>query len=107
LLAAALDLRFQIDFTPNTHGRLFGQFGPGEWVFADHCGQCGVGLHGFAKGVYGRRLSSGSRERLGESQPIVLGQFIRELISFGNWEVPFPPRESKPATGQASLEILL
>jgi hypothetical protein len=23
-----------------------------EWVFADHCGQCGVGLHGFAKGVF-------------------------------------------------------
>src|SRR5690348_8302465 len=22
--------------------KLFGQFGPGEWVFADHCGQCGV-----------------------------------------------------------------
>ena len=33
--------------------KLFGQFGPGEWVFADHCGQCGVGLHGFAKGVFG------------------------------------------------------
>src|SRR5208283_2957663 len=33
--------------------KLFGQFGPGEWVFADHCGQCGVGLHGFAKGFLG------------------------------------------------------
>jgi hypothetical protein len=33
--------------------KLFGQFGPGEWVFADHCGQCGVRLHGFAKGVFG------------------------------------------------------
>src|SRR6202022_1806560 len=33
--------------------KLFGEFGPGEWVFADHCGQCGVGLHGFAKGVFG------------------------------------------------------
>src|ERR1700688_2926581 len=33
--------------------KLFAQFGPGEWVFADHCGQCGVGLHGFAKGVFG------------------------------------------------------
>src|SRR4029077_2168646 len=33
--------------------KLFGQFGPGEWVFADHCGQCGVGLHGFAEGVFG------------------------------------------------------
>jgi hypothetical protein len=32
--------------------KLFGQFGPGEWVFADHCGQCGVGLHGFTKGVF-------------------------------------------------------
>jgi hypothetical protein len=32
--------------------KLFGQFGPGEWVFADHCGQCGVGLHGFAKGIF-------------------------------------------------------
>src|ERR1700674_5291025 len=30
----------------------FGQFGSGEWVFADHCGQRGVGLHGFAKGVF-------------------------------------------------------
>src|ERR1700692_3769105 len=76
-----------------------GQFGPGEWVFADHCGQCGVGLHGFAKCVFGgggflwgrhrairtRRawlpsekstVFSGSRERLGETQPIVLGLFI-------------------------------
>jgi len=34
--------------------KLFGQFSPGEWVFADYCGQCGVGLHGFAKGVFGR-----------------------------------------------------
>jgi len=33
--------------------KLFGQFGPGQRVFADHCGQCGVGLHGFAKGVFG------------------------------------------------------
>src|SRR4029077_18944478 len=33
--------------------KLFGQFGPGERVFTDHCGQCGVGLHGFAKGVFG------------------------------------------------------
>jgi hypothetical protein len=32
--------------------KLFGQFGSGEWVFADHCGQYGVGLHGFAKGVF-------------------------------------------------------
>jgi hypothetical protein len=32
--------------------KLFGQFGPGEWVFADHCGECGVGLHGFAKRVF-------------------------------------------------------
>src|ERR1700745_787205 len=32
--------------------KLFGQFGPGERVFADHCGQCGVGLHGFAKSVF-------------------------------------------------------
>ena len=31
----------------------FGQFGPGKWVFADHCGQRGVGLHGFTKGVFG------------------------------------------------------
>jgi len=30
----------------------FGQFGSGEWVFADHCGQCGVGLYGFAKGAF-------------------------------------------------------
>jgi len=30
----------------------FGQFGPGEWVFADHCRQRGVGLHGFTKGVF-------------------------------------------------------
>jgi putative transposase len=28
--------------------KLFGHFGSGEWVFADHCGQCGVGLYGFA-----------------------------------------------------------
>src|SRR4029077_19203304 len=81
--------------------KLFGQFGPGERVFADHCGQCGVGLHGFAKGVFGgggflrgwhrairtRRAwlpsekstvfqrASGSRGRLGESQPIVRGLF--------------------------------
>src|SRR5260370_9145429 len=33
--------------------KLFGQFGPWEWVFADHYGQCGIGLHGFAKGVFG------------------------------------------------------
>src|SRR4029077_12222814 len=33
--------------------KLFGQIGPGQRVFADHCGQCGVGLHGFAKGVFG------------------------------------------------------
>jgi len=31
----------------------FGQFGPGKSVFADHCGQRGVGLHGFTKGVFG------------------------------------------------------
>jgi hypothetical protein len=31
----------------------FSQFGPGEWVFADHCGQRGGGLHGFTKGVFG------------------------------------------------------
>ena len=31
---------------------------------------------------------SGSRERHGESQPIVLGPFIRELISFGNTHDP-------------------
>src|SRR5580693_3363046 len=31
---------------------------------------------------------SGSRERLGESRPIVLGLFIRELISFGNTHDP-------------------
>ena len=31
---------------------LFGQINPGESVFADHCGQCGVRLHGFAKGVF-------------------------------------------------------
>src|SRR5208282_1864455 len=31
---------------------------------------------------------SGSRERHGESQPIVLGLFIRELISFGNTQDP-------------------
>src|SRR5208337_1378206 len=29
-----------------------------------------------------------ARERLGESQPIVLGLFIRELISFGNTHDP-------------------
>src|SRR5258708_18546732 len=28
------------------------KFGSGEWVFADHCGQCGVGLYGFAKGAF-------------------------------------------------------
>jgi hypothetical protein len=33
--------------------KLFGQLGPGEWVFADHFGQRGVRLHGFAKGVFG------------------------------------------------------
>jgi hypothetical protein len=68
----------------------------GERVFADHCGQCGVGLHRFAKGVFGgggflrgrhrtirtRRAwlpskkstvfqrVSGLRECLGEFQPI-------------------------------------
>jgi hypothetical protein len=31
---------------------------------------------------------SGSRERLGESQPIVLGLFNCELISFGNTHDP-------------------
>ena len=31
---------------------------------------------------------SGSRERLGESQPIVLGLFIRKLISFDNTHDP-------------------
>jgi hypothetical protein len=31
---------------------------------------------------------SGSRERHGESQPIVLGPFIRELIPFGNTHDP-------------------
>jgi hypothetical protein len=31
---------------------------------------------------------SGSRERLGESQPIVLGLFIRELIPLGNTHDP-------------------
>ena len=36
----------------------FGQFGSGKWVFADHCGECGVGLQMFAKGVFGG-LSSG------------------------------------------------
>jgi hypothetical protein len=30
----------------------------------------------------------GSRERLGESQPIVLGLFIRKLISFSNTHDP-------------------
>ena len=37
----------------NVLPKLFGQFGPGKWVFSDHCGKCGVGLHGFAKGVFG------------------------------------------------------
>jgi len=41
--------------------KLFGQFGPGKWGFADHCGQRGVGLNGFVKGVFsGRWLSWGS-----------------------------------------------
>ena len=47
LFLRILELVFA-DVLPN----LFGQFGPGEWVFADHCGQCGVGLHGFAKGMF-------------------------------------------------------
>src|SRR6516164_1431547 len=37
----------------NVLPKLFGQFGPGEWVVSDHCGKRGVGLHGFAKGVFG------------------------------------------------------
>ena len=49
--------------------KLFGQFGLGEWVFADHCGQCGVGLHGFAKGVLGEAaffgVGIGQLERAG------------------------------------------
>src|SRR5271157_5762399 len=35
---------------------------------------------------------SASRERFGESQPIVLGPFIRELISFGNTHDPTSQR---------------
>jgi hypothetical protein len=92
--------------------KLFGQFGPREWVFADHCGQCGVGLHGFAKGVFGggggflRGWHRAIRTRrgwepsekstlfqcFGESQAIVLGPFIRELISFGNTHDPTSQR---------------
>jgi hypothetical protein len=34
------------------YSQSFGQFGPGKWVFSDHCGKCGVGLHGFAKGIF-------------------------------------------------------
>ena len=37
----------------NVLPKLFGQFGSGEWVVSDHCGKRGVGLHGFAKGVFG------------------------------------------------------
>ena len=45
----------------NVLPKLFGQIGPGEWIVSDHCGKRGVGLHGFAKGVFGkRRLSWGS-----------------------------------------------
>src|SRR6516164_4900382 len=45
----------------NVLPKLFGRFAPGEWVVCDHCGKRGVGLHGFAKGVFGkRRLSWGS-----------------------------------------------
>ena len=47
----------------NVLPKLFGQFGPGEWVFSDHCGKCGVGLHGFAKGVFGSGGFLGGRHR--------------------------------------------
>jgi hypothetical protein len=40
------------DVLPN----LFGQFGSGEWVFPDHCGQCGVGLHGLLRALLGVAL---------------------------------------------------
>ena len=47
----------------NVLPKLFGQFGPGEWVVSDHCGKRGVGLHGFAKGVFGSGGFLGGRHR--------------------------------------------
>ena len=47
----------------NVLPKLLGQFGPWEWVFSDHCGKRGVGLHGFAKGVFGSGGFLGGRHR--------------------------------------------
>ena len=51
--------------------KLFGQFGSGEWVFADHCGQCGVGCTGLLRALvaeaafFGVGIGQLERARLG------------------------------------------
>ena len=98
----------------NVLPKLFGQFGPWEWVFSDHCGKRGVGLHGFAKGVLGAAaflgVGIGQLERAGlgcqAKKSTVLPRTSRERSCSWYFQSHCHPRwRSRPPGVQQSVVV--